>query len=306
MKTIDAISEFLKAAQADGLSPATVKWYTSLLKAWADQSPAAELSAVVVGDLRAYIIALRERPDRYVDALQKPVQAGGLSAATVAGHITALHAFWAWAAREYDIPNPMKNIKRPRRQQPQPKAISPADFVKLFNATGDDEAGVRDRALLVFLADTGCRLGGLLGLQVERLMLDDRKAIVHEKGNTSRLVVFTTYTARLLVKWLTIRQSHTAFVFVSMHTGEKLTQSGVNQLLKRLKQRAGVRGRVNPHSFRHNFAREYLRNGGDVVTLAKLLGHKNVNTTAQYYAVFSPDELRELHEKYSPLNGLIV
>ncbi len=304
MKTRDAISDFLMAAKADGLSAATVKWYTSLLKAWADSSAAGELSAVAVGDLRAYIIGLRERQQRFIDAPQKPVQEGGLSSATLAAHITALHSFWAWAAIEYDMPNPMRNIKRSKPIKSVPKAINPADFVKLFHATGDDDAGIRDRALLVFLADTGCRLGGLLGLQSERLLIDDKKAIVHEKGNTSRIVVYTNSTARFLHQWLTVRESHTSFVFVSMRTGAGLTESGVNQLLQRLKQRAGVLGRVNPHSFRHNFAREYLRNGGDLVTLARLLGHKNVNTTADCYALFTPDELGELHEKYSPLNGL--
>ncbi|MCU0476789.1 MAG: tyrosine-type recombinase/integrase, partial [Anaerolineae bacterium] len=78
--------------------------------------------------------------------------------------------------------------------------------------------------------------------------------------------------------------------------------SGVHQMLKRLKAKAGVSGRVNPHSFRHNFAREYLRNGGEVVTLARLLGHEDVNTTAAFYAVFSKDELQSQHMKFSPIS----
>jgi len=65
-----------------------------------------------------------------------------------------------------------------------------------------------------------------------------------------------------------------------------------------------VSGRCNPHSFRHNFAREYLRNGGDLATLAKLLGHSNISTTASYYAVFASDELAQFHERYSPLKSL--
>lgn len=70
-----------------------------------------------------------------------------------------------------------------------------------------------------------------------------------------------------------------------------------------IKQKAGIRGRVNPHSFRHGFAREYIRAGGDIVTLARLLGHENITTTAAFYAVFSDDELQEFHGRYSPMRG---
>jgi len=198
----------------------------------------------------------------------------------------------------------MSNIKRPRRRDPLPKAIASTDYLKIFNATLDTDSGVRDRAILAVFADTGCRLGGLLSLTLERLDIANQRGIVIEKGGRARAVHFTTYTARLLNQWLAVRVSESDKVFTSIRTGAGLTDSGVNQILKRLKNRACVRGRVNPHSFRHNFAREYLRNGGDVITLARLLGHSDVQTTAAYYAVFTEDELKELHDKFTPMNQL--
>lgn len=72
-----------------------------------------------------------------------------------------------------------------------------------------------------------------------------------------------------------------------------------------MKKRAGVSGRVNPHAFRHNFARAYLQSGGDLVTLTPLLGHVDVNVTAAYYAVFSSDELAAMQEKHSPLLNML-
>jgi len=108
----------------------------------------------------------------------------------------------------------------------------------------------------------------------------------------------------MLRAWLLVRPGGSDALFVNLSTGQALTESGVSQVLKRLKRRAGVRGRVNPHAFRHGFAREYLKNGGDLATLAKLLGHKDINTTTDFYAVFSEDELAELHEKFSPLRAL--
>ncbi len=305
MKIRGAIDEFLLACAADGLRPATIRWYSSILTAFADDFQGCDLGAFTSTMIREYIVGLQNRSERYIDAPQKPVQAGGLSEASIAGHVRALHAFWSWAADEYRLDrNPMANIRRQRNPQPEPKAISPSDFVRLFNATGNDDAGKRDRAMLAFLADTGCRLGGLLALALDNLFLDQHRAIVQEKGGNTRPVVFTGYTERALRQWLTVRQSRTDHVFISMTTGRPLTASGIHQILRRLKARANVKGRVNPHSFRHNFAREYLRNGGDLATLARLLGHSDISTTASYYAVFSQDELAEFHEKFSPLRRL--
>lgn len=64
-------------------------------------------------------------------------------------------------------------------------------------------------------------------------------------------------------------------------------------------------GRVNAHAFRHNFARMYLMGGGDLVTLARLLGHTDVNVTAAYYAVFADDELADLQNRYSPMKRMM-
>ena len=297
-----AIDEYLLACQADGLSAATLKWYRSILGMFENSFEDRALGEITPSDLRQYIVQLRSREDRYINAPQKPTQNGGLSEQSIAGYVTALHAFWGWVCTEYGIENPMRNIRRIKRQQPGPKAIDPGDFVLLFNSVRN----TRDRAILCFLADTGCRLGGLISLKLDDLDLIEQRATVTEKGGKRRTVVFTHYTREVLSAWLAERESSAPEVFVSFKTRRGLTGWGVSQLMKRLKKRAGVKGRVNPHSFRHQFARAYIENGGDIVTLAKLLGHSNINITTAYYAVWTEDELARLHEKYSPLRSFII
>lgn len=76
-------------------------------------------------------------------------------------------------------------------------------------------------------------------------------------------------------------------------------------MLERVGKRAGVKGRVNAHSFRHAFARSFLRNGGNLAALGRLLGHAPGSpVTARYYAVWDDRELQEYHERYSPLAHL--
>jgi site-specific recombinase XerD len=303
MKIQAALDDYLLAIRANGLKESTIKWYTSLLGAMVAWFQGRDLVSITTKELREYVVDLRERDSRYIDAPQKPVQEGGLAADSIKGHVTALHSFWEFCAAEYQIDNPMAGIKREKRGQPKPKAIDQSDFVRLFNVTGDNPQGKRDRAILCFLADTGCRLGGLLSLDMNHLYIEDRKALVYEKGNTHRMVVFTYYTARVLDQWLRVRVSSSSKLFTSMTTQEPITMSGIHQMLKRLKKAAGVKGRVNPHGFRHRFAIEYLMNGGDEITLAKLLGD-NIQTVALYYTIFSKDELAAMHDKYTPLKRL--
>jgi integrase/recombinase XerD len=80
---------------------------------------------------------------------------------------------------------------------------------------------------------------------------------------------------------------------------------GVNQLLERLKIKAGISGRVNPHAFRHAFAKLYLMSGGDLASLSDLMGHSDVQVTKQFYSVFSQEELKRKHAQHSPL-GVIL
>lgn len=302
MMVAAAVEDFLLACRADGLSKATLTWYTSLLKAFSAQH-SVPLESVTARHIREYIAALRDR-EPFQDAPQRPPQGGKMADSSVSGHIRALHTFWGFCAKEYGIANPMRNIKRPKVTKKLPTAVATGDVIKLLESIPDSVAGKRDRALVCFLADTGCRLGGLVGLELAQLYLEQRRALVTEKNRASRIVVYTHYTARMLRAWLAVRPSGSNAVFVNLLTGRPLTESGVSQALKRLKKRAGVRGRVNPHSFRHGFAREYLKNGGDLATLARLLGHEDINTTTDFYAVFSEDELAELHEKFSPLTKL--
>ena len=294
-KTVSAaLTDFLEAGRANGLRPASLKWYASLLSAFAARHGADRLKDVSSGHIRRYIIDLRERKDRYTTASQRPKQSGGLSDSSIASHMRALFAFWGWCEREYGVENPMRNIKHPKQPQPSPKSILPEDFVKLFNCADS----YRDRAMLAFLADTGCRLGGLAGLRIEHINLVDRRARVTEKGEITRNVVFTGYTRVLLLYCFDERKSGAAWP--SLTTGEPLKESGIYQMLKKLKKRAGVTGRVNPHSFRHRFAIAYLEAGGDAISLAKLMGD-DIQTVYHYYAGFMPDELSILHERFSPL-----
>lgn len=287
MKVQEALEDFILAAEADGLADKTIVWYRYVVGAMA-AAIAHPLEEVTTKDLRQYIADLRKR--------MKPD--------SVASHVRGLHRFWNWSAEEYALDsNPMKRIARHKQSKPTPKAIKLSDFVKMFNSTKEGDAGARDRAILAFIADTGCRFGGLHTLKVQNMELDQRRAYLLEKGGEWRCVHFTDYTRILLQHWMWVRKSEIDAVFTT-YDGGALTEWGLREVFKRLKKRAGVTGRANPHAFRHGFAREYLLNGGDLATLSRLMGHRAVTTTANHYAIFTDQELGEAHARHSPVQKL--
>lgn len=299
----EALNEFHLANRADGLAVKTIDWYRWLLDGsphsltkWLDEDKRC-LEAISTGTLREYIVWLRSRRHSRTG---EP-----LTNDTVNDYIRALHRFFAWSAVEYGLPNAMARITYPKTRQQQPKAIELDDLRRMFASCGDDLAGIRNRALMAFLIDTGCRAAGICGLLVDHIDLTERKAIVTEKGNKTRGVVFTSRTADLLERWYGVRQKH-SHVFYNLQRMKPLTTNGLRQILAKIAKRAQVTGRVNPHAFRHAFAREYILNGGDLATLTKLMGHNEQSTTTGYYALFTEQEVSDRHERFSPMTQLFT
>ena len=299
-----ALAAFDLAARADGMTEKTRAWYHWLLadsphavSTWLARRGQSELRRISTGDLREYIVWLRAQANVRSGAAQ--------SDETIAGYIRSLHRFFSWCAVEYDLPDPMARIAFPKTTEQRPKAIDLNDIVMMFNATGEGVKGARDRALLAFLIDTGCRAAGLCGLTVGQMDSERRRALVIEKGNKSRMVIWTARTGDYLEAWQQWRAPVAPF-FYNLRTHQPLTPSGLRVIIKKLAIEAKVEGRVNPHSFRHAFAREYILNGGDLATLSRLMGHRQVSTTVGYYAIFTDEELAKQHEQYSPMNDLEV
>jgi site-specific recombinase XerD len=306
----EAIERLITATIADGRSPRTARDYRQKLAGLAAfLGPDRDLASIEADDLRRFVASLRQRSERYTDhAFRDPV-AGGLSPASVAGVVRAVKRLFSFLASDGVLAsNPARALRTPKLPKgKEPKAASLDDFLAMLAATAGGEPGqLRDRALLLFLADTGARVGGLVGLRLADLDLEHGAAWVTEKGEKRRAVYLTPETVEALRAWLAVRPGgNGGAVFVTLEGNHHaLTRDGVTQLLRRLKARAGIDGPANPHAFRHAFAREYLRAGGDLATLSDLLGHSDIGVTANSYAVFLPSELQARHAKFSPVAQL--
>lgn len=303
----EAIESLAVASIADGRSARTVGDYRQKLGTLLVFLGDRPVDQVTASDLRQYIADLRTRGKRYADHPIRPETEGGLSPASVAGYVRCVKRLFNFLQEEEVINgNPARRIKGSKPKRGEPKGISREDLRAILKATaGDAPNEIRNHALILFLADTGCRVGGLVGLRLADLDMDAGTALVLEKGDKPRRVFFSEVTRAALAAWLAIRPNlETPNVWVKLGdkgVGVVMTTGAVNEVLRRLKATAGVKGPCNPHSFRHGFAREYLLSGGDMGTLADLMGHSDIATTWQSYAIFRTSELQAKHEKHSPI-----
>lgn len=211
--------------------------------------------------------------------------------------------------------SPMAGLSKPAAPEKGPRAISVADFKLMLHEAAiyrgnhyeDAQATTaRNVALLLFLASSGCRVGGLVSARISKLIVDDAGAQceVLEKGRGGGVVrtVYLSETATIAVlEWLDHRPAADhdyIFTVLQGNThGRPMKTNQVRKTLGRIAKRAGVSGRWHPHAFRHAAAREWLRRGADLKTVSQLLGHKDIKITADTYALWDTQELRASHNR---------
>ncbi|MCL2859994.1 MAG: site-specific integrase [Oscillospiraceae bacterium] len=110
--------------------------------------------------------------------------------------------------------------------------------------------------------------------------------------------------SKLLRRWLEFkdRYRNSDFVFCT-NKGKPLTVGNYETNFKKYGERIGLK-EIHPHMLRNNFSKRFLKNGGDIYTLSKILGHSSVKVTEESYVDLLEDDLRENYQRYSPLANL--
>jgi site-specific recombinase XerC len=277
-------------------SKQTIIWYRKRLVPL--RAIPKNISSITLSDLQTAYAQLANQKARWVNHPSgRAPEAGGLSPATLRGYVRAWRAFFNWLVDDNALPcSPARKLKLPQMPAQPPKAVARSDMDLIVEAAR--LSSERDYAILCILADSACRVGGLCALTLDNLDLDHAQAVVIEKGQT-RFLLFSARTVDAIRAYLAVRPAvMTRALFIGRKFGA-LTPGGVHALLDRLAGAAQVTGRHNPHSFRHGWARASLASGADLGDVAQLLGHRQVQTTYQFYGRWDTAELHTLHDRYS-------
>ncbi len=225
---------------------------------------------------------------------------------TIMKHMRAFYNFLV--EEEYLQTNPFTKIKSLKEAQDNIEALS-VDQLKTLLKQPDQRtyAGFRDYVLMMLLADTGMRISEALNLQ--QVDIDFKTNVIelngtNTKNRKTRYVPISQKTSKLLRELLVeIEEFDTLHIFTTVY-GNTVDPARFRQRLKTYGNNAGIKGvRVSPHTFRHTFAKYYLLNNGDVMTLQKILGHSSIEMVRKYINMTSKDIVFQ-HNKHSPINNL--
>ncbi len=297
----DVVADYVEALRAAGRSPRTIEWYHAFLAEFirfasrpGKRPTLAELSPAVA---RRWLVTLQSRP-------RKPAPA------SLAGRVRTLKAFGAWLTVEYDLEtHPLRGLRTPKVPQMLVRSLREPDVLRLI-AVAQEQSRMpeRDVAIVLFMLDTGVRVGEVAGLKIANIDFDAGRCRVFGKGAKERSVPIGRRARRALRRSLAVRTgiAPSAPLFVG-RDGDALSTAGMQHLVRRLVARSSLDVRCSPHVLRHTFARTFLANGGDVFSLQRILGHSpaSLEVTRRYVQLLD-DDLRETHRRASPVDRLPV
>jgi integrase/recombinase XerD len=301
------IADFMLDRRVKRISAKTAKWYIDALKKF--RLYCASVGIYRTSDINARALRL------YLAHLEET----GHNPGGISNLYRAVRAYLRWCVEEYGISSLADALRKVSSPPVSTEPLEPIalDHVAamLAQCTPRTYTGERDKALLYVLLDTGIRHAELTDLAVGDVNLEDGSVLIRDgKGGKSRTVFIGLKARRAVINYLRQRDSPLINAMRKRHgiaatdalwltdEGTPLTKNGVRQIVVRRARQAGL-PEPGLHEFRRAFAVNSLRNGMDVITLQRLLGHSTLAIINRYLKLLSED-LKKSHEKYGVVDNL--
>lgn len=279
------------ALEERGRSPLTVRAYVGTLKEFArwytdSFGEAATPAGILPRDVenyKSYLQTVRQAAPR-----------------TINRKLAALSRFCKWAVREDlahgDATADVPGVSLPRLR---PQALAPREVHRLRRALAE-EGDPRDQALVTVLLETGLRVSELLALRRSDVEIRPRSGSLTvrrgKRGHARRVPLVSEARKALDAYIQDLPGSGNGAALWVGQRGPLTSPSGVNRILDKYAQRAGIED-LHPHKLRHTFAMRYLEaHPGDLRGLAAILGHSNLNTVMIYTVPSEADLLRRMEQ----------
>lgn len=284
----DALDEFLIDRKIEERSPRTLRFYRERLQRFVEYvKPSTQVKDIGTGDIKAFF------------SHQDSSHIYGYHAT-----YRALRAFLKWCVKQgYLLESPL-TFGAPRL----PDVIKPAftdDELKNVVAACQGSLGLRNRAIVLVLVDTGIRRDELAKIRVSDINLDGRLITITGKGRKQRVLPISPTTLKAIWQYLKARRNPSEFLWLT-EEGKPLTGDGVGQMIQGLMKRAGIMGhKAGPHVFRHTFANNFLDAGGDPLDLMYLLGHASLKMVENYSRAHRQRRALKALESQRPVDRIV-
>lgn len=265
--------EFIRERQyLHNVTPATVAWYRESLKWLPSETP-------TQADITSAVVRMREK---------------GKSAAGCNCTLRAVNAYLRWSG---------STVKAPRLKEPQGvmPTFTDAQVAKLVRWKPRALVERRVGLLVLLLLDTGCRISEALGLRVSDLDLDNLLVTLDGKGRKRRVVPFSFALRKAVYRYVVDAGRKPSALLFAARNDAGLSRNNMLRDVKALCRELGFTPPARTlHAFRHTFAVNYIRRGGSVFHLQKVLGHSSLEMTRRYANLATAD-LQAVHERVSLL-----
>lgn len=289
------VRDFLLDVRAANRAESTVEFYDEKLERFLRflrDHDIAEPGEITPGVLRLFRIELAQE--------RTP---GGVRA-----HWRAVRAFVYFLVREEIIEsNPLTKLRKLDGEQELLEPVTMTTIQALLATCDKSVRGLRDRALLLTLVDSGLRASEICVLNIGDVDLNDGSIIVRRSKSRKARIVFVGRQARKAIAAYLRTRGETGPLdplWLAYHvdgTQIRLTYHGLREMILRRAKVAGVPA-PSLHSFRRAFALALLRNGADVISLSRLMGHGSL-AVAQRYLKQLKEDLGAVHAANSPADG---
>ncbi len=258
------------------------------------------------------VIKFEELKPLHVKEYISSLQDRGCKPAYINDLLKAVKCLCSYAQREgYSeeiLTKRIRNVKQPKVLIHTFSTKEISLMIKYFN--GSDYMSVRNKMILMVFFDTGIRLAELTNMKMDQIQ--DSYFIIYGKGRKERVVPKNPAVGKFLYKYLKTREKYfmgrhieEEYVFLSKN-GRQLTNEGVRVFMREAAAAVGVNPnvRVSPHTCRHTFAHQQLKNGLDLYSLSRLLGHESVAITQRYLESIEDTQILTSARKTSVLANL--
>ncbi len=259
------------------VTPRTLAWYAYSFKAFEG----------AIGSKAEIVTRISELRNRGV----KPI--------SINCYLRCINAYFRWLHQEHN--REMPKIPRLKEEQKILATLTPEHVNRLLQFRPKGRNLMRAHTLTLLLLDTGLRVSEALGLNWDHVDLDNLVLRVLGKGGKHRVVPISFEGRKLLYRW---RQQigKSEWVFPTL-SGIVTRQRNVGRDMTLLGERVGITGvRFSPHTMRHTFAVSYLRAGGNVLYLQRILGHSSLEMTNRYTRSLGIEDLQAVHSRLSLLS----
>lgn len=247
----------------------------------------------------------------HLKAYIKHKQTLGLKATYINSILRNVRMFFNYLEQEeYISNNYVKKVSWQKEDRVIIKSFTDKEVAKMMKVYKfNSYISARNACIMAMLFDTGIRNSELCHIKL--IDIKTNAILIYGKGKKERFVPITPSLAKIMLKYeqkrsLFVKERYEHQYYFLSQKGKLLTPEAIERVVKTCGKEAGIRKeiRCSPHTCRHYYAQAQLRNGLDVYSVSRLLGHDDIGITKRYLQSLEDEDVLNRAVQTSPLMNI--